>query len=63
MRVVRAVVTGLLSIVFSLIHSPLVHAQSPAPVENVSSLPPRTAADEQRALHVPPGFEIQLVAS
>jgi putative heme-binding domain-containing protein len=63
MRVVRAVATGLLSIAFSLIHSPLTHAQSPAPVENVSSLPPRTAADEQRSLHVPTGFEIQLVAS
>ncbi len=63
MRVVRAVATGLLSIAFSLIHSPLTRAQSPAPVENVSSLPPRTAADEQRSLHVPIGFEIQLVAS
>jgi putative heme-binding domain-containing protein len=38
-------------------------AQSPAPVENVSSLPPRTPEDERRALHLPPGFEIQLVAS
>ncbi len=37
-------------------------AQSPAPVENVSSLPPRTPEDERKALHVPPGFEIQLVA-
>jgi len=38
-------------------------AQSPAPVENVSSFPPRTPADERKALHVPPGFEIQLVAA
>ena len=38
-------------------------AQSPAPVENVSSLPPRTPADERKALHAPAGFEIQLVAS
>ena len=38
-------------------------AQSPAPVENVSSLPPRTPDDERKALHVPPGFEIQLVAA
>ena len=37
--------------------------QQPAPVENVSSFPPRTAAEEQKALHAPPGFEIQLVAS
>ena len=38
-------------------------AQSPAPVENVSSFPWRKPEDERRALHVPPGFEIQLVAS
>jgi putative heme-binding domain-containing protein len=38
-------------------------AQKPAPVEDVSSFPPRSAADEQKALHAPPGFEIQLVAS
>jgi putative heme-binding domain-containing protein len=38
-------------------------AQNPAPVEDVSSFPPRSAALEQKALHVPPGFEIQLVAS
>jgi putative heme-binding domain-containing protein len=35
----------------------------PAPVENVSSLPHRTPEEERRALHVPPGFEIQLVAA
>ena len=33
------------------------------PVENVSSFPPRTALEEQKALHAPAGFEIQLVAS
>ncbi len=38
-------------------------AQSPAPVENVSSFPPRTPEEERKALHLPPGFEIQLVAS
>jgi putative membrane-bound dehydrogenase-like protein len=38
-------------------------AQQPAPVENVSSFPPRTPADEQKALHAPKGFEIQLVAA
>jgi putative heme-binding domain-containing protein len=38
-------------------------AQNPAPVENVSSFPPRTPEDERKALHVPPGFEIQLVAA
>ena len=38
-------------------------AQKPAPVENVSSFPHRTPAEERKALHVPPGFEIQLVAA
>lgn len=38
-------------------------AQSPAPVENVSSFPPRSPEDERKALHLPPGFEIQLVAA
>jgi putative heme-binding domain-containing protein len=63
MRVVRAVATGLLFIAFSLIHSQFTRAQSPAPVENVSSFPPRTSAEERKALHAPAGFEIQLVAS
>jgi len=48
---------------FASTHRDVSRAQSPAPVENVSSFPPRTALEEQRALHVPPGFEIQLVAS
>ena len=38
-------------------------AQKPAPVENVSTFPPRTPAQEQKALHVPPGFVVQLVAA
>ncbi len=37
--------------------------QNPAPVENVSSLPPRSPEEERKALHLPPGFEIQLVAA
>ncbi len=37
--------------------------QNPAPVENVSSFPPRTAFEERKALHVPEGFEVQLVAA
>jgi len=41
----------------------LVLAQKPAPVEDVSSFPPRTPENEQKALHLPPGFEIQLVAA
>src|SRR3954467_7707030 len=38
-------------------------AQKPAPVEDVSSFPRRSAEEERKALHVPPGFEIQLVAA
>jgi putative heme-binding domain-containing protein len=38
-------------------------AQAAAPVENVSSFPPRSPAEERKALHVPPGFEVQLVAA
>ena len=38
-------------------------AQKPAPVQDVSTFPHRTPAEEQKALHVPPGFEIQLVAA
>ena len=38
-------------------------AQKPAPVQDVSTLPHRTPDDERKALHVPPGFEIQLVAA
>ncbi len=38
-------------------------AQKPAPVEDVSTLPHRTPDEERKALHVPPGFEVQLVAA
>jgi putative heme-binding domain-containing protein len=38
-------------------------AQKPAPVEDVSSFPHRKPDEERKALHVPPGFEIQLVAA
>ncbi len=48
---------------FSCFDLNVARGQQPAPVENVSSFPPRTAAEEQKALHAPPGFEIQLVAS
>ena len=33
-----------------------VAAQKPAPVEDVSSFPPRTPEEERKALHVPPGL-------
>jgi putative heme-binding domain-containing protein len=46
-----------------LVPSPGAWAQKPAPVENVSSFEPRTPAEERMALHVPEGFEIQLVAA
>jgi putative heme-binding domain-containing protein len=38
-------------------------AQRPAPVEDVSSFPAHTPQDERKRLHVPPGFDLQLVAS
>jgi len=37
--------------------------QEPAPVQNVSTFPHRSPEEEQKALHVPPGFEVQLVAA
>jgi putative heme-binding domain-containing protein len=41
----------------------MARAQQPAPVQDVSTLPHRTADEERKALHLPPGFEIQLVAA
>ncbi len=38
-------------------------AQKPAPVQDVSTFPHRTPDEERKALHVPPGFEVQLVAA
>jgi putative heme-binding domain-containing protein len=38
-------------------------AQKPAPVQDVSTFPHRSPAEERKALHVPPGFEVQLVAA
>ena len=52
---------GLLAFV-CLAHAGGTRAQTPAPVENVSTLPPRSPEDERKALHVPPGFLVQLVA-
>jgi putative heme-binding domain-containing protein len=63
MRIARSVAFRLFVIVCSSGRPDLTHAQTPAPVESVSSLPPRSATEEQKALHVPPGFEIQLVAT
>jgi putative heme-binding domain-containing protein len=31
--------------------------------QHIASTPPRTPAEEQKAFHVPPGFEVQLVAA
>jgi putative heme-binding domain-containing protein len=61
MRVTRLV--GLMLFSMIAIVPIRVQAQKPAPVEDVSSFPPRTPQDERKALHVPPGFEVQLVAS
>jgi putative heme-binding domain-containing protein len=58
-----AVGLGLVLYTFGMICATPASAQKPAPVEDVSSFPPRSPQDEQKALHLPPGFEIQLVAS
>jgi putative heme-binding domain-containing protein len=63
MRIVCVPSVPLAITLFLGLHLNLARGQQPAPVENVSSFPPRTAAEEQKALHAPPGFEIQLVAS
>jgi putative membrane-bound dehydrogenase-like protein len=63
MHVARVVGLSLLCIVFNEFRANVARAQKPAPVENVSSFPPRTPAEEQKALHAPAGFEIQLVAA
>ncbi|MHB1557449.1 MAG: PVC-type heme-binding CxxCH protein [Isosphaeraceae bacterium] len=60
-RVARAVELVAFILVGQMASSAL--AQKPAPVENVSTLPHRSPAEERRALHVPPGFEVQLVAA
>ncbi len=54
---------GLVAFFFLGFGEKVVRAQKPAPVENVSTLPHRTPAEELKALHVPPGFEVQLVAA
>jgi putative heme-binding domain-containing protein len=61
MRIVR--ISSLVLFIFLGLDRDLARGQQPAPVEAVSSFKPRTAEEEQKALHAPPGFEIQLVAS
>ena len=58
-------VPGRMALVFVaiLMISGSTFAQKPAPVEDVSTFPRRPPEDERKALHVPPGFEIQLVAA
>jgi putative heme-binding domain-containing protein len=63
MRIARVVGHGLILTLVPWVLPGIVRAQSPAPVENVSSFPPRSPDDERKALHLPPGFSIQLVAS
>jgi putative heme-binding domain-containing protein len=59
----RVLRPGLIIVVLLTLGADVVRAQGPAPVENVSSFPPRTPAEERKALHLPAGFEIQLVAA
>jgi putative heme-binding domain-containing protein len=63
MRQSRAIGVLLVLSLFASTGSNVSRAQNPAPVEDVSSFPPRMPLDERKALHLPPGFEIQLVAS
>ena len=63
MRGVPVLVSRVVLATLLLAHVAASRAQTPAPVENVSTLPPRSPEDERKALHLPPGFEIQLVAS
>lgn len=57
---IERVVLGILIVAAGV---PRAIAQKPAPVEDVSSFPRRSPENERKALHVPPGFEIQLVAA
>ncbi len=63
MPIPRVFLPGLLVVALFNIGPDVVRAQKPAPVENISSLPHRTPDEERKALHLPPGFEIQLVAA
>lgn len=51
------------SALFPLIFGAVAAAQEPAPAEYVVSAEPLTPEQERKTLHVPPGFEIQLVAA
>ena len=51
MREPRILGLGLALTLFCSVHPDMSRAQSPAPVENVSSFPPRTPAEERKALH------------
>jgi putative heme-binding domain-containing protein len=56
--------TLILTVASIATHPALAEAQpKPAPVESVSSFEPRTPDEERKALHVPEGFEVQLVAA
>jgi putative heme-binding domain-containing protein len=63
MRPARLLVPALLYIFSPALTISPAFAQKAAPVENVSSFAPRSPLDERKALHVPPGFEVQLVAA
>ncbi len=63
MRMLGKTLAAGVVVVLAVAASGRVMAQKPAPVQDVSSFPPRSPRDEQKALHAPPGFEIQLVAA
>ncbi|WP_337173684.1 PVC-type heme-binding CxxCH protein [Paludisphaera sp.] len=59
MRVPALACLGLAAVFVSV----RVVGQQPAPVQDVSTFEPRSPEEERKALHVPPGFEVQLVAA
>ena len=63
MRVALVALLWLVCTVFRALRADVAWAQRPGSGRERLVLPARTAAEEQKALHVPPGFEIQLVAA
>src|SRR5438477_2927035 len=56
----RILTASLFAIVLFIPHQ---SRSAPKPDPNIASTGPRTPDDEKKAFHLPPGFEIQLVAA
>src|SRR5437899_7464421 len=61
----RRVVLGVATTVFLVHVLPLGHSQPPQDkyAEHIAPTGPRTPQEQQKLFHLPPGFEIQLVAA